>query len=219
MATEPMFALEIVTPQAAPRALISTVSADQHEILRNVARLYAGGQFDCDPTFGRGSFYRHGVPEPRLKFDLHPRRPDVVQADCRNLPLDSASLGSIVYDPPFMHAPGKESVNGQRFSTRSADERSQRSLRELYFAAMAEFHRVLRPGGALTFKCQDTIESGKQVMTHCYVWQEARRLGFVELDLFILVSEGRMIGWNHRRQVHARKFHCYFWVFQRDSRR
>ena len=60
------------------------------------------------------------MPEPRLKFDRqpHPDHPDVVEADCSDLPLPSASLHSIVFDPPFRHCDGEQSLLGQRFSER-----------------------------------------------------------------------------------------------------
>jgi hypothetical protein len=195
--------------------VISTVSGDQHEILKNIATLYCGGEFDLDPTYSKGGFYQNGVPEPRLKFDLEPQTPDTEQADCRDLPLDSASVRSAVFDPPFVHATGAESVMGQRF----ADQQSQHKLRALYHGGLVELYRVLKPNGVLVFKCQDIIESGKQVMNHCHVWQMATNLGFVDLDLFVLVAKNRLIGHNHHDQQHARKFHSYFCVFQKGTRR
>jgi hypothetical protein len=195
--------------------LITTHSSDQHEILRNIATLYCGGEFDLDPTYSKGGFYKHGVPEPRLKYDLVPQTPDTEQADCRDLPLKSASVRSVVFDPPFLHATGKASVMGRRF----ADLRSQRKLRVLYLGGLVEFHRVLKPGGILVFKCQDTIESGEQVMNHCLVWEMAKDLGFVVLDLFVLLAKTRLIGYNHHDQQHARKFHSYFWVFQKGTKK
>lgn len=194
---------------------ISTVSDDQHEILRNIMALYSPEGFDLDPTYGSGGFYKNGVPIPALIGDVTPRNPDVAAMDCRNLPFKSATLGSIVFDPPFIHAMGKDSIIGQRF----ADERSQHSLRALYLAALVEFYRVLKPKGILVFKCQDIVESGKQVMNHCWIWQMATGLGFVEKDLFILVAKSRIIGHNHHEQQHARKLHSYFWVFEKGGRR
>jgi hypothetical protein len=196
--------------------MISTVSDNQHEILGNIATLYNNGAgFDVDATYSTGGFYQHGVAEPTHKFDLVPQRDGVVQADCRNLPLDSASVGSLVFDPPFIHAAGKASTIGNRF----ADLPYQHNLRALYLGAMVEFYRVLRPKGVLVFKCQDIVESGKQVMNHCLIWEMATRLGFVELDLFILTAGHRIIGHNHGVQQHARKFHSYFWVFEKATRR
>jgi hypothetical protein len=195
--------------------MITTVNDNQSEILRNIAVLHTGGKFDCDPTYSTGIFYR-GIPEldPPQKFDIYPQAPDVVQADCRELPLGSASLESIVYDPPFIHAHGMESQMGQRFGSYP----TQHALRALYFSSMVEFYRILKPKGVLVFKCQDIVESGKQVMNHCHIWQMAHSLGFIDLDLFILTASSRLVGHNHHEQQHARKFHSYFWVFQKSSR-
>jgi hypothetical protein len=201
---------------------ISTVSSDQHEILNYIQWLYLDGQrYDCDPTYGAGKFYHKGkwhrdsVPEPVHKFDIAPQSADVQQADCRDLPFTGATLRSIVFDPPFIHAMGKDSIIGQRF----ADQRSQHTLRAFYLAALVEFYRILKPKGILVFKCQDIVESGKQVFNHCHIWQMATGLGFVEKDLFILVAKSRIIGHNHHEQQHARKHHSYFWVFEKGGRR
>jgi hypothetical protein len=204
-----------ITPQPTARPLIRSVSDDQHEILRWIAQLHCGGSFHVDATYSRGGFYRNGVPEPSLKFDRDPQAPSMRQADCRDLPLPAASVNSIVFDPPFIHAAGRDSVIGQRFG----DEKSQHKLRVLYYGAMAEFYRVLKPQGILVFKCQDIVESGRQVMNHCHIWEMANQLGFIDLDLFILTSPTRLIGHNHREQQHARRFHAYFWVFQKGPRR
>jgi hypothetical protein len=194
---------------------IGTVSDDQHAILRDIITLYCPAGFDVDATYSKGQFYQHGVPAPRHKFDLVPQRPDVVQADCRDLPLRSASVASVVFDPPFLHATGKASIIGQRF----ADGRTQHALRALYLGALVEFYRVLQPGGVLVVKCQDVIESGRAVMNHCHIWQMANGLGFIDLDLFILLKRSSLRGHNWARQQHAHKRHSYFWVFTKGPRR
>ena len=40
--------------------LISTIGHDQDEILQNILKLHIESQtFDCDPTFGKGNFYKN----------------------------------------------------------------------------------------------------------------------------------------------------------------
>src|ERR1051325_6962721 len=80
-------------------AYIRSVSDDQHEILRNIATLYTDGAFDLDPTYGSGSFYKNGVPEPSIKSDIMPKRPGVRKCDCRKLDFLTGCVNSIVFDP------------------------------------------------------------------------------------------------------------------------
>lgn len=201
---------------------ISTVSSNQHEILHNILKLYTAPQtlyFDADVTYSKGGFYTDSppfiVPQPKRKYDLEPKVEGVIKADCRDLPLESASLRSIVFDPPFLHAPGADSVMGERFG----GFRNQHELRAMYFASLVEFYRVLITNGILVFKCQDIIESGKQVLNHCHVWSLAHGLGFVDLDLFILLKTSTMTGHNWDFQQHAHRGHSYFMIFKKGPRR
>lgn len=190
----------------------TTVSDDQQEILNAIRMLYTDGTFDVDATYSTGGFYRNGrVPEPSWKFDLNPQRPDVICADCRALPLDDDCVMSVIIDLPFLHQPGADSVMGNRFS----GVHSQNELRQLHHDTLREAYRVLMPGGIVVVKCQDVIESGKQKLQHCYVWDEAQHIGFEDLDLFILLKKTMMVGHNWNRQVHARRAHSYFFVFQK----
>lgn len=79
--------------------VVKSVSYDQGEIIRNILKLYVPNvAIDCDPTYCIGSFYKNtGVSAPRLKFDIKPQLEDVVQADCRSLPLEDGSLDCIKY--------------------------------------------------------------------------------------------------------------------------
>lgn len=65
------------------------------------------------------------------------------------------------------------------------------------------------------FKCQDTVSSGKQYLSHVYVINEAEKLNFICVDVFILLATNRIQGHNHQNQKHARKFHSYFLVFKK----
>jgi DNA modification methylase len=84
-----------------------------------------------------------------------------------------------------------------------------------YSESLMEFYRVLRPGGILIFKCQDIVAGGKNYFSHIFIANAAETIGFVLKDLFVLTTNRRLGQWNLKRQVHARKYHCYFMVFKR----
>jgi len=192
--------------------VIGTVSADQRAIIRGIRELHmAGLPFELDATYGHGVFWK-GTDAPRWRADLNPLPGVNVLADCRELPFPSRSLSSVMFDPPFNHAHGAASPIGQRYGS----YRTQAELQGLYGDAIAEFGRVLRPGGVLAAKCMDCVESGRQHANHVHVYNEAIRRRFECLDLFVLTRSRVMVGWNHRgRQRHARKHHCFFWVFRK----
>lgn len=85
---------------------------------------------------------------------------------------------------------------------------------------MKEAYRVLKPNGILIFKCQDKVSSGKQYMSHVFIMNEAVKIGFYPKDLFILIAKNRLIAnWQIKSQKHARKFHSYFWVFEKNDKK
>jgi SAM-dependent methyltransferase len=195
------------------KKLIKSISYDQDEILSWIIELYCPDGFDLDPTYGKGNFYKN-IPEPRLKFDVNPGNiPGVKQADCTKLPLEDKSLNSIMFDPPFIAAIPKEKATGI-ISTRFGYYRNvQTELWGMYHKALKEFYRILKPNGVLVFKCQDTIDAGKQYLSPVEIINCAINLGFYPKDLFILLARNRIIGKTHHKQQHARKFHSYFIVF------
>ena len=85
---------------------------------------------------------------------------------------------------------------------------------------MTEFYRILKNDGILIFKCQDKISSGKQYMSHCFIHDEAVKLGFYPKDMFVLLAKNRIVAnWQLKNQKNARKFHSYFWVFEKTNKR
>ena len=96
---------------------------------------------------------------------------------------------------------------------------SETKLHQFYIDSMKEFYRILNTNGVLIFKCQDKISSGKQYMSHCFIYNEAVKLGFYPKDLFILLSKNRLVAdWQLKNQKNSRKFHSYFWVFEKQNR-
>lgn len=193
--------------------LIKSISFSQDEILGWILRLYCPDGFDLDPTYSKGGFYRSIAP-PRLRFDINPQIDGVEQADCANLPLADGSIGSIMFDPPFIAGTAPNGLSKKIMMKRFGYYRNvQTELWGMYRKAMNEFYRLLKPGGVLVVKCQDTIDGGKQYLSHVEIINQAISFGFYPKDLFILLAKHRLMSPNMRIQQHARKFHSYFLVF------
>ncbi|KKL84575.1 hypothetical protein LCGC14_1963320, partial [marine sediment metagenome] len=97
--------------------IIKSVSESQAVILNDIIKLYCPNGFEVDPTYSKGNFYKD-VPEPKHKLDLHPQGSGVIEADSRQLPFNSSSVGSIVFDPPFVggsQKDGKPGIIKERF--------------------------------------------------------------------------------------------------------
>ncbi len=180
-------------------------------------RLFDFEQFHLDVTYSTGSMWK-GLREPEHKFDIDPKGQDVSYADVRDLPISNESIDSIMFDPPFLATTGKslkKSDDSNVIAKRFGVYPDEIELHTMYRDALTELHRVLTPGGLLVFKCQDKVSSGHQYFSHVYVHDYAVDVGFYPKDLFILVAKSRLVAKWQRKQQHARKFHSYFWVFQK----
>lgn len=52
---------------------VLSVGHNQYEIIQGILDLHCNGKsIDCDPTYSRGNFYKHGIEKPRYCFDLKP---------------------------------------------------------------------------------------------------------------------------------------------------
>jgi len=198
------------------QSVIATVSGDQTKILANIMVLYCPDGFELDPTYSKGVFYKD-ILEPKYKFDLNPQLPGVEQCDCRSLPFPDASISNIVFDPPFVAGLGKEGKPGIIRTRFGSFKNIQKELWGFYEESLKEFYRILKDGGILVFKCQDTISGGLQYLSHVEIVNQAVSGGFYPLDLFILVAASRLMSPNMAVQQHARKFHSYFLVFRKEK--
>jgi len=198
--------------------MIRSVYYNQEDILRGIVSLHCPDGFDCDITYGNGSFYKN-LPEPRLKFDIDPQKEGVRRACSTNLPLESDTVSSIVFDPPFLTyvkaAREHDSIMAKRFGGYwRYDE-----LEKHYKATIKEVGRVLVLGGVLVVKCQDIIHNHSLHCTHANVIGWADEEGLRIADLFVLPAKARMPmpekdGEATRIQRHARIYHSYFLVFK-----
>lgn len=196
--------------------MIKTISYDQHEILRNILKLCNLQHFHVDVTYGNGCFYRKDIPQPILKYDIDPQKECVQKESSDCLPIDSGTIESLIYDPPFLTyvKNARSHKNGDvAMSRRYGGYWRYDELENDYKKAILEANRVLRKKGFFVVKCQDVIHNHKIHATHVNVINWAGDYGFRLKDLFILNAKHRMPGPQAGIQRHARIYHCYFLVF------
>lgn len=129
-------------------------------------------------------------------------------------------MKNIMYDPPFVIA-GKtyrdnkdgSSIMAKRFEGYN----TYNDLTVNYYNTLKELYRICEKGGHVVMKCQDTVSGGKNHFSHCLIMNMAMEIGFYPRDLFILNSNVRInsFGTKWTKQEHARKYHSYFWVFEK----
>ncbi len=189
----------------------------------------------ADVTYGQGVFWRK-IPPGRYRLlasDL------ATGTDCRALPYPDAGpdagLDAVVLDPPYLEGllrTKAETRGGQGshaalrgFYAGGRDAppppavegaaRWHQAVLDLYLAAAAEARRVLRDHGILILKCQDEVSANRQELTHVQIVTGLAAMGFYARDLFVLLRPNRPGMARLLRQIHARKNHSYFLVFQK----
>jgi hypothetical protein len=185
------------------------------EILDAIQKLHCPEGFECDMTYGNGSFWKERK-RPKYCFDITPLHDGVIEADSQMLPLEPSTLDNAVVDPPFLTyvKAGREHKDGKvAMTARFGGYYAYSELEDHYRGTISEAYRVLKPGGKLIFKCQDVIHNHRMHATHVNVCNWAEYEGFRLLDLFILPAKSRMPGPQKGIQRHARVFHSYFLVF------
>jgi len=201
--------------------VISSVCNSNYEAIKNIMTLHNIEQFDLDCTYSKGAFWKN-LPQPIHKTDLLPINDSVTLSNSENLPFEDNSMKSIMYDPPFVIA-GKSYKDNQEGSSiiakRFEGYTSYNELKENYFKTLKELYRITDINGLVIMKCQDTVSGGKNHFTHSMVMNMAFHVGFYPKDLFILLSKNRLnsFGTKWSQQLHARKYHSYFWVFEKTN--
>jgi hypothetical protein len=193
--------------------MIKSISNRQEEILSSILQLNVkSGQFDLDPTYSKGYFYRSGeIPEPSMKFDIDPQTKDTTKANFENLPVLNKTINSILFDPPFVIR-GKGVIK-DRFGC----YKTVKHLKTSYRNALKEFNRLLKKKGVVAFKCMDTVSGGKNHFILNYIINAGYRYGFKPKDLYILLSDKRLISGKWKTQYHSRKYHSYFLVLEKTK--
>lgn len=210
-------------------AVLSAHVSGNAELFPRIMALHVPpGALVADVTFGGGVFWRR-VPPGRYRLlptDL------ATGTDCRALPYAAGTIDALVLDPPYMegllrakadtrgglgsHAALRSAYSSGREAAGAASAgRWHGAVLSLYLEAAGEARRVLRDHGVLIVKCQDEVSANRQELTHVQIVCALAEIGFYARDLFVLVRPNRPNVARLLRQVHARKNHSYFLVFQK----
>lgn len=200
---------------------VKSVYNSNFEAITNIMKLYGIEQFDLDCTYSKGAFWKD-LPQPKFKSDIYPVNESVLRASSESLPFDDNSMKSIMYDPPFIVVGKtyKENKEGSSIiAKRFEGYETFNHLKNNYYNTLKELYRICEDDGYIVFKCQDTVSGGKNHFSHVMVMNMAMELGFYPKDLFILIAKMRInsFGGKWTKQEHARKYHSYFWVFQKTK--
>jgi hypothetical protein len=182
--------------------LTAYVGANRDLIPKIMEMYVPRGSRVADVTFGKGAFWKD-CDLAAYEFtgtDL------VTGTDFRDLPYADGEIDCLILDPPYMHGGSsiKESINKCYRNNNASHE----SVIRLYAAGIIEAARVLKKGGTIIVKTQDEIESGRQRLSHCEIIGLLEVLGFVVLDLFVLVQR-TLPAMRSAYQKSARKNHSY----------
>lgn len=203
--------------------LIKSISYSQDEILKNIITLYNSGKtFEVDPCYSKGKFYKD-IDRPQYCFDIEPQFDYVEKHDCRQLSFEDESVNSIIFDPPFLATKGPsltDNKNNNHINKRFGVYPTEKELFQMYKDSIKEFDRVLKQNGLLVIKCQDKVSGGKQYMSHVAIINYCNQLGLYCEDLFVLLAKNRLVAdWQVKNQKRSRKYHCYFLVFRKNSKK
>jgi hypothetical protein len=204
--------IDVGAPDISPTSYTHLSWSDnQTQIMRTIMGMYNDRRrFYLDPMFNIGAFYK-GLPEPFLKYDARPLRPDVQQGDATCLPLAPNLIPSIMLDPPFLVGASKSGVMRDRYTKL----KNMQALESLYFGILAEAYRVLMPKGLLVFKCQDVVSSARKHALPMLVYNYAMTVGFNYEDMLTLVRHNPMSQKHRGPQQHPRSADCKFLVFRK----
>ncbi len=172
-------------------------------IVPALVEFYKGGEPVVDTTYGKGRFWKKTRPEGLLAFDLLGGE-GVTAADHRHLPLEDASVGTLVYDPPHLRrkvavGDSKASVN-HIYNLASWDGNFRPFLEEAV--------RLLKTDGVLIAKLADELTSGL-LWNHARFLVDARAVGLTPFDL-VIKARHPSIRNPAQKQWRARRRHCFF---------
>lgn len=220
--------------------ILSSYVATNSNVFPKVLQLHVEeGAKIADVTYGKGVFWEN-IPEGRYEVyrtDIDPKKspdsPDGEGVDCRDLPYNDDSLDVVVLDPPYaegyyrrneshLAGNGSHSKFRSNYSNGEAYDgapKYHKAVLAVYFDAGREAKRVLRDDGVFIVKVGDEVSSNTQELTHIQITNfYEQKLQFYTKDLFVVERHGTPTTPGVNKQVHARKNHSFFMVYEMDRK-
>lgn len=213
--------------EASSDVLVSAHVGGNAEIFPRILELHVPkGSRVADITWGQGVFWKNVPPNDYdvVGSDLK------TGVDCRKLPYKAEEFDCVVFDPPYMEgffrkSRGHLGGTGTHSAFRNAYSNGEATTEngpkwhaavvDLYVKGGQEAARILKRNGIFIVKCQDEVSANRQWLTHVEIINAYEKLGFYARDLFVVVRQNQPGVSRLIKQVHARKNHSYFLVFQK----
>ena len=221
--------------------IVTAYCANNYDVFKEILELHVPkGATVADVTYGKGVFWKkidpnqYNVIGSDIALDANVFRPDYIKlqnhVDCRELPYVDDSVDCVVLDPPYMEGlyrkkashmagSGTHSAFRENYSNGLATEEGgpkyHDAVLNMYLLAGAEAYRVLKKEGICIVKCQDEVSANKQRFSHVEIITAYESMGYYAKDLFVIMRQNTPSVSRIIKQVHARKNHSYFLVFQK----
>ena len=201
---------------ASKRHLGLSVDDTDSGIIRSILRIYLPKKrtFDCDLTYGKGTFYSEGLPVPEHRYDKFlfgskgSKRYPVKSLD-EAYGLPDGCFESVVIDLPISIDNSDSGVNAFK---------SLNGMFDSYHDMLSLASRLLKKGGILVFKTSDFVLrndseamfSGQWATDHAIDY--ALELGFDLTDRFILARR-QSLQTRGSMKIRTGLKHGYFLIF------
>lgn len=146
------------------------------------------GDIVCDPMAGSGTTIDVCREERRrvIAFDIVPTRPDIIQADARNLPLKDESIDMVFIDSPYS--------DNIRYNEHPLNIGHIPATEECFFneleKVMVECHRILKEGKILAWLIGDQWAKGVFIPVGFKIYERLTKY-FDPVDIICVVRRNQ----------------------------
>lgn len=186
--------------------IYSTIQGNSYDVLPSILELYVqpwARILDC--TYNKGVFWRKSCDSRPIRSDLGKFQDLDVRADLAQLPFLDGSLDVVVLDPPYGNMSTVARTDHMEGPCALKTVRTPTDVMNLYRDGIDEAELVLSPGGILIVKCQDQVNSGKQIWFSIKIYNYAIMCSFEGIDRFHQLPHNKP-HMRHNTQKHSRKW-------------